>query len=305
MTTTHVPPVSNLSTKHHQRIKSRSSNPVSPKTADAGLGRQLLGQLRLRLGFLLARIDAERLCFYSHASVLLHVLLYVLGFGVSSHASSHALLGLTPFWSCQAFYRRALCSLLLAYGLPAATALLALKRKAELDPDIQKAPHLLGQLLLADANLLYFALSLWLVFSDSFDLLFYTLAIYSFYHVSNHLRDSLTSNNRLVKSLILPTLALQPNMLLMCAHVEILALPVMFVRWIFLGCTSAFSLMFYFQFLRFQFVSSERTRLAFKEVDRVIKRALVAPVVPKHVLPYYERVARIVAKMAPEFKPHK
>lgn len=297
----------NGATKAHVRAKSKTTN--SPSLNKGMHGGSWLDTLKKRVADASENLDSEQVWLGSHLIFLVHVLLFVLGFGTSSNTSSHILTGLTSLWTWEAFYSRACYALVTAHGISAYRAMLAIKQKLELTGSQGSGPNvqqLLGHMMLTDANVLYFALAVWLTLTSPFGPVFYSMAVYSFYHLASHVRNAKVAvgslPERLMKAIVLPALSLQNNVLLMCAHVEIVALPILLFRMIFVGSTGILALALYFQFLRFQYASSGRTRMAFRELNLFFGKTLAHPSLPRYWLGYYEKLAIALAKLVPEYK---
>jgi hypothetical protein len=249
-------------------------------------------------------LDSEHLWVAGHASFLIHFFLYFFGFG-SPSGSTFPLIGFLSLWTWEAFYRRACYSLIASYAIVNYKQFVLLKRNAQEGPVV-------GTLLM-DANVLYLLLTLWMtLIAEPFSLSLYTMAIYSFYHVAHWLANrttstaSPTSNNSSTDGFLAflqPAFKYQTQVTLLCAHLEIQAVAILLIRFLFLGTTSLLSFVAYLQFIRFQYAASGRTRMAFKELDTFISRQICSnPNVPEVIQQYYRSLTALLARMIPNYK---
>ena len=307
----------------HQRSKSSPSNQGKANLASSSRGRpfsteavvaffkELLekadpvvqqGKVHLQHceKYLKEEVDSEQIWVIGHISFLIHFALYFFGFGTSS-GSTFPLVGLFSLWTWEAFYRRACYSLLVSYSIVNHKQFMLLKSSKQ---STESTPFSFISLL-NDANVLYLCLTLWMtLIAEPFSVALYTMFIYSFYHVAHFFSSRAAAGSPLARGLVFlqPAFKYQTQVTLLCAHLEILGVFVLFIR-LLSGSTSILSFALYLQFIRFQYAASGRTRLAFKELDALLVKNIVENAsMPPAIKVAYSQVTGLLAKGIPEFK---
>ena len=202
--------------------------------------------------------------FLFHVLFVVHVVLYFLNYFMYLDL---------PLFPVDALYSRAHYCLASAFGL----VLFKTYKNSHLNvPTMHKA--------LSDINFQDFILTLCFSRLPEAPLSLLPLAIYSVYHAVGFIlpyvkKTSLESN---LKSIV----ALQGDATLFAARLEIYAMFDIFLRFI-IGRGSLLLVIVYFQFLRFQFSTSQKTRIALTELGSQLEALSLHEKCPPAIRSYY------------------
>lgn len=145
--------------------------------------------------------------------------------------------------------------------------------------------------LLLDSNAQYWFLCLALSFQPESFVALIPLYIYSIYHVLGYLGSK--------APFVTVLFSVQPQALSIAARFEIYAL--LHLTWIWLmGRGSLIMIVTYMQFLRFQYIVSTKTRIAFQQFRIQLDQLTAHPKCPSIIRIVYEKIRELVSKLAIE-----